>query len=285
MRLIETFKINIDDFFLWDWNKKVDGKTVFYSVNWAYTTDYYWNTYKSSWADNYQSILRNIILYSKKSTEIYKWLVFLNIEVHKIVSVTKSWLPDERWFIDIDNVLKWNIDCLNKTIISDDDNVMWIIVNLLYNKGPNSYVKISVFEYDEKEFEFFKEKYKKNHIENIVYEDWIVMPSGMSILSYNNMYERWYKMTKLSTEALNYKHFLEKEQKKKYTWKIITENLVWDYSFYIRWGDLDNKVKAFQDSLSKNVIKDDKLFRTLFLQKKIVNNNTREWIKFTLYKI
>lgn len=64
----------------------------------------------------------------------------------------------------------------------------------------------------------------------------------------------------------------------------VDAQLLGDYVFYASGGDLDNKVKAFQDSMSKIVVKDDKLFSHLLLQRVRIPPGEKERIGVRVYK-
>lgn len=282
MKLLERFLFNFDDEIVGTIKMK-----SFYTiprVNSLYYVNKNWDIVKNSQVVKYQEVFSYIVWKQKKSKKLIDKPILIELNFHQLLKPNKNWnWIDKREILDIDAILKTNLDVLNGTIIKDDDLVYWIVCFVTYNKFSNTFFEMKLYEYDKEEFDTYIELVK-NKLSNKEINSWIItLPKEMSFISFNKGYERWVWYVKLTKESKEYKEFLKKEIKDNFEDNDKSNDfLLWIYEFYDNNWDLDNKVKLFQDCFNKIVFTDDKQIKMLILKKE---KSLEKYVKYWFYEI
>lgn len=113
------------------------------------------------------------------------------------------------------------------------------------------------------------------------------LPNGMRIVSFNSMYDRRTNGVSLKDSTKRYKAFLKEAHRAARDPGYVPvrgKDVVAEYIFRANGGDLDNKIKAFQDTLQGIAVANDKDVSAIIAEQMPRESGRRESISVRIFE-
>lgn len=202
-------------------------------------------------------------------------------------TLNKNGELSKRWNKDLDNIQKLTIDALNESVIKDDTQVKYLHSKLNYkpfeHRDLKNELEIKVMEDMFDIIDYTTEVKTQITNWNLLAKWRIKIPNGIRIQSFNSMYKvvKWRKA--LTTKAKGFKTFLTNTFKENFDNEIHTEGCVkYILEVWMKSNiDIDNTIKAIQDSMEGVFFTNDKCIDEFLVVKK--QGVEPEYIDYKIY--